>query len=356
MPWIKLKKSDPRREVIYLLIFSIVVVVNLLGIPTVAWSIPIYNYQELIVAGDPNGTPPDSPDNRVDPNTTTSPFAGVGSLSIGGSFLCSGAAISLLQILTAAHCLDLNDNGTVDVLPFEVVFNLNFGGDLTQSIPASSLVIHPDFTGFNNPVINDDIAIVTLESELPIGVPIYDLYVDPLLPGTTLTMVGYGESGDGINGFTVNGDFSIKRVGKNNADTFNLDDEGSGINEVFFFDFDGPTGNGFSGGPTLGNDIETMLGPGDSGSPSFIQLAGEWFLAGVNTFGIFTNTTPGTFGNRGGGMVVPAYADWIASQIISGGGGGPGPEPIPEPASLILFGVGAVSLPSIRRWRNRCRK
>ena len=34
----------------------------------------------MIVAGDPNGSPADSPSNRVDANTTASDFAGVGSL------------------------------------------------------------------------------------------------------------------------------------------------------------------------------------------------------------------------------------------------------------------------------------
>ena len=36
----------------------------------------------MVYAGDPNGTPPDSPDNRVDPNTAASPFSGGVSLAI----------------------------------------------------------------------------------------------------------------------------------------------------------------------------------------------------------------------------------------------------------------------------------
>ncbi|MCI0527677.1 MAG: trypsin-like serine protease, partial [Nitrospira sp.] len=277
------------------------------------------------------------------------PFAGVGSLSIAGSFLCSAAAVSPLHILTAAHCLDLNNNGIIDVFPFEVEFNLNFGGDLSHIIGASSLAIHPDFTGFNNPALNDDIGIITLSNELPTGVPIYDLFLDPLPLGTTLTMVGYGESGDGISGFAFGtADPSVKRVGANNADAFFTDDEGSGFNEVFRFDFDGPMGSGSLGGPTLGNDIETTLGPGDSGGPSFIEIAGDLFLAGVNTF----SQIPGTFGTGGGGMILSAYADWISSIIPPSGP----PIGIPEPASLALFNVGAVSLLMIRRWQNWRRK
>ena len=51
----------------------------------------------MIVAGDPAGVPTDNPGLRVDPNTTTSPYAGVGSLFIDAApvgdnqgFLCSG--------------------------------------------------------------------------------------------------------------------------------------------------------------------------------------------------------------------------------------------------------------------------
>src|SRR5450432_172197 len=54
----------------------------------------------MIVAGDLNGSPTDNPGLHVDPNTTTSPYAGVGSLFIdapptgdGSGFLCSGCAI-----------------------------------------------------------------------------------------------------------------------------------------------------------------------------------------------------------------------------------------------------------------------
>ena len=43
---------------------------------------PGWTVTPAIVAGDPNGTPPDSPANRVDPNVATSPFSGVVSINI----------------------------------------------------------------------------------------------------------------------------------------------------------------------------------------------------------------------------------------------------------------------------------
>ncbi len=41
---------------------------------------------------------------------------------------------------------------------------------------------------------------------------------------------------------------------------------------------------GITGGPTLGNNIETTLGFGDSGGPAFLNDNGTLVLAGVNTF------------------------------------------------------------------------
>ncbi len=287
-----------------------------------------YLYTPLIVAGDPNGSPADSPANRVDPNTTTSPFAGVGSLSIGGG-VCTGTPISPFHVITAAHCLDTNNDGTIDFVPNQVVFNLNFGGDLTHSITASALAVHPNWTGFNNPSVNDDIAIVTLSSPLPAGVPIYPLFLSPLTAGTTLTLVGYGQSGDGVNGYTLSASFSVKRSGKNNADTFIADDDGSGTNEVFLFDFDGPTGDGSMGGATLGNDVETTLGPGDSGGPAFVLVGTTFFLAGVNTFTFGGGSLPSAplFGSGGGGMIVSAYSNFIFTTTG-----------LPEPSTAVLTG------------------
>jgi hypothetical protein len=154
-------------------------------------------------------------------------------------------------------------------------------------------------------------------------------------------MVGYGRSGDGVSGYTTNASFTIKRAGRNVADAFyGQDDAGrSAADEVFRYDFDGPTGNGSFGGATLGNDVETTLGGGDSGGPSFAlctgcdpTLASSYEIVGVNTFTQGTNAPK--FGSLGGGINVGAYASWILSsqgtsgQTGGGGGnGGGGPPP-----------------------------
>jgi hypothetical protein len=164
-------------------------------------------------------------------------------------------------------------------------------------------------------------------------------------------MVGYGRSGDGVSGYTTNASFTVKRVGFNNADQFLADDEGTGINEVFVFDFDFPNDSyanyaNYIGGLSLGNQIEATFGPGDSGGPSFIYQDEQWLLAGVNTFGgsfvsdeLVTGPEFPFFGSGGGGMVVSAYAEWIDGNAAN----------VPIPSAVWLLGSGLAGIAGLRR-------
>jgi len=134
-----------------------------------------------------------------------------------------------------------------------------------------------------------------------------------------------------------------KRVGANLAEAAIPDDEGSGLNEVFLFDFDGPDGTtNLFGSLTLGNDIETTTAPGDSGGPSFVVVNGKLALFGINTFGANTSIAAHPlFGSVAGGVVVSPYTDWITddlgidAKLVSA---------IPEPGTFILTSVGLFSV------------
>ncbi len=256
------------------------------------------------------GGPPDSPAARVDANTTTSTWSGVGSVKVNGVGY-SGVAIGRYHVLTAGHVVK-------GAAPANVSYVLNYGANSSHNIPAAAIFPHPNFISFNSPNLNNDIAIVELAEPIPEGVPIYELNTVALATGTTLTLVGYGASGNGSIGVTVGAVETVKRVGSNQADAFILDDNGSGKNEIFYFDFDGGGVTNQLGGTSLGNSIESTLASNDSGSPSFIQRNGRWLVAGINTF-IFTfpngPMTAGTFGTGGGGQLVDAYIDWIRTIV-----------------------------------------
>lgn len=277
------------------------------------------------------GTSPDSSEARVDANLASSPWAGVGSLSIGGGTV-SGVVIGEQYVLTAAHVV-------ASWQPQDITFNLNAGSNLSQQIGVSDVWINPGYAG----VGHDDLAVLRLATPVAAGVPIYALPTAQVTTGAVATLVGYGASGSPDTGITIAASPTVKRVGENALDSFELDDDGSGFKELFYFDFDSSTGKGPMGGRTLGNDLETTFATGDSGGGAFLWNAdlGRWELVGINTF-VF-NTSYGSspnFGSGGGGVLTYGYEGWINSIAA-----------VPEAETWATFGIGLGLLGVARRGR-----
>ena len=287
-----------------------------------------------IVGGTADGSPPDTPAQRVDPNTVNSPWAGVGSLSVVsgpqrerlGTY--TAAAIDAHHVITAAHVVAGRDAA-------DVRFNLNYGADLSHRIGAQAIFVHPDYAGFKpdprSGVVQDDLAVVQLESALPFGVPFYAILRERVRTRTVVTLVGYGASGDGSEGISVQPAPAVKRVGRNVIDVLLRGSREADHAAVYLFDFDGPdaSSNRF-GGATLGNDVEATVAGGDSGSPALVPgPQGSWLLVGVNTFVAGPTGLGQRFGSIGGGVLLYSYAAWVDSVLAQPPAGAAAPARAP---------------------------
>jgi hypothetical protein len=262
-------------------------------------------------------------------NGASSPWNGVGSLNVGGS-LFTATMIAPGYLLTAAHVV----NGAA---ANNVSFQVN--ADTSYSIGASDIFINPDYTGTTagnvggDPTNHSDLAIIKLTGAAGAEIPAYSLYAGNL-QGADLNFVSFA------------GSSTQKKTGENIADL--LFTNATATNQTYMFDFDGPTlATNFLGGGTLGANREASLVHGDSGSAAFVNVGGQWQLAGINTFEVsFAGgpTTEGAFGTGGGGVVVRGYADWINGVIAT---------PVPEPESGAMLLAGLISLASLGFRRRR---
>lgn len=255
-----------------------------------------------------SGSAPDSPATRIDANTPDSPWAGVVSIRVGNNTY-SGVAVSAHHILTACHVAGAAA-GNLSAISIQ----LNAGS------PRPLAVAHIEtFPTCSFPY--DDLALLTIDGSLPASVPTYPINDLPPIPGQThLTLVGYGDSGTGDKGVTVGANPSVKRVGENILDTLvSRVDTGEHASSFYFYDFDGPDGNGPLGEGGLGNMRETMVSSGDSGSPAFTLIKGYQTVTGINNFASPLNSGRAlnfTFGQGGGGMLLsdPRFVQWLLDK------------------------------------------
>jgi secreted trypsin-like serine protease len=282
------------------------------------------------------GQAPDSPAARVNPNSDTT-WSGVGSVVVNGAPL-SGVVIAGRFVLTAAHVVSGQPTTAV-----KFVLNL---GTAQWTSDVESVVIHPTYS-----FPYDDLAVLKLANPVPPSVPIYRMYTGAQVTGLTLTLVGYGASGNGNAGVTIGASPSVKRTGENIVDALQSTIDSSGHTSRFLlYDFDGPTGNGAMGGPTLGNTLETIVAEGDSGGPIFVHNGSTPQLFGISNFVSAPNggTVTYEFGTVGGGIIAsdPRFAAWLQTAT-EGTLGSPAQVDVPLPPGsgvLLAFVIVILSM------------
>lgn len=276
------------------------------------------------------GALPDTPTARVDANTASSPWTSTVAILIG-SGVYTGVVVAPSHVLTAAHVAGGSAPSSITVQINATATPATLGVSAVTTFPSASFPY-------------DDLSLLTLAAPVPSSVTILPILREGLPSHQTITLVGYGASGNGDTGATVNGSASVKRSGRNTADLVQTTVDTSGRTSLFYlFDFDGPSGTGAFGAGTLGNTSETCFSVGDSGSPAFAEINGRRWLAGINNFVATINGVGADyrFGTVGGGILLsdPRFIDWLDTQTghtLADPNDSGGDAPVPAWALMVL--------------------
>jgi hypothetical protein len=236
-------------------------------------------------------------------------FPGVGALvyDVGGVMMqgCTGTLIAPDVVLTAAHCVD--PSLTSGVVP-SFTLSLDAAAPGAILVPGARGVPHPGWD-INTPYFDglgrlNDIGLVFLASPITSVPPMWMVTPDAkddLEPGLTLSIAGYGVTGDGA------GDSGLLRY----ADTRLIRCNKSEIQ----------VGRGAP---------EPQNCNGDSGGPAFVDLGDGLRVAGVVSRSYTGDTcTAGGIDTR-----VDRYLDWIHQQV---------PEGIPCGSGLTCYDGGCCA-------------
>lgn len=266
-----------------------------------------------LISGQTNNIKADSPLRRIDANSCNSPWAGVVSIEMKNG-IYSGVIIGQSWVLTAAHVAE----GSIHN-PQQVTIHIPCQNQISK---VERIFIHPKYHHYDAQGIQlYDVGLLRLQKPLASSTTRYPVNFQTIHQNTVATLIGYGASGSENSQKLQPSSFDIKRWGQNALDTLLTDQENNQL--AYIYDFDGPdkTTN-YLGGLTLGNQRETEVAPGDSGSPIFIRTAGkQWVVAGINTFRMSFpeagnyKPPPPEFGSGGGGILLNCVASWMLHLI-----------------------------------------
>jgi hypothetical protein len=211
-------------------------------------------------------------------------------------FSCTASRIGLRTIITAAHCITDDQNGSLlstsgqSFARFLAPGSTNASPVYYTTPRPLNVVVSPSWHGFNNgsTYLARDLAVVNFTVDLPSFITTYGLFTaNPL--GRSATLAGYGTYGGGTGATSF--DFG-RRWGTNTVDYLPTDNTFSDYLDLYT-DFDDPAGQydtfcalGIACNTTYSFQ-EGSTAEGDSGGPLFIN----GLLAGVTSFGTYVCAT-----------------------------------------------------------------
>lgn len=255
-------------------------------------------------------------------------FPAVGAVYGQGGWTGSGTLIAHNWVLTAGHVGNaVGNSGSV-----------SFGG---VQYGFDQVYEDPLWTGDLR--TGTDFALLHLTQDVQ-GIDPMGLYTGYSV-GKEVSVVGYGGTGTGIDGWTHTYDIQ-RRAGTNVVDAVNFTMDGDTFTNVLTMDMDNPDGStntyAYLGSNPTPTDLEMCVIFGDSGGGLFVDDGGVMKLAGVTSWVGTVDTDPnhnyGTYGDLSGFSAVAGGAGWIGQ--VAG---------VPEPASMLALGFGLAALIRKRR-------
>lgn len=218
--------------------------------------------------------------------------------SYGGSATWIGNDGDHGYLLTAAHNFD--DPSDASVWTY-----WSRDGSAYEGI---AVHIHPGYDPADDATSGYDMAIVTLDSPVTNAGPQPRLYAGRDELGRVVTTTGYGSRGTGSSG---EADDYYDFEGETPAAARNVVDEvdgGNGANTLIV-DFDSEEADAsVTGDAEPVDDMEGILGSGDSGGASWMETRQGWVIVATNTWG-----DDSVYGSISGLSRVSTQLDWIAS-------------------------------------------